>query len=87
MEFSRQEFWRGKKKKSSGKKIPFSRESLHPRYQTPVFLHCRQILYHLSHQGSLIIHVNILQYFYIGQLTLFFKKKWSMSSPFSLPRK
>ena len=58
MEFSRQEFWSGKKKDSSGKKIPFSRESLQPRYQIPVFLYCRQILYHLSHPGSLIIQLN-----------------------------
>ena len=65
MEFSRQEFQSGKKKESLGKKIPFSGEPLQPRFQTPVFLHCRQILYHLSHQGSLIIHINILQYFYI----------------------
>ena len=33
--------------------IPFSRRSLPPRDWTPVgHLHCRQILYHLSHQGS-----------------------------------
>ena len=32
--------------------IPFSRGSSQPRDQTWVYLHCRQILYHLSHQGS-----------------------------------
>ena len=36
--------------------IPFSRESSEPRDQThisnPHLLHCRQILYHLSYQGS-----------------------------------
>ena len=31
--------------------IPFSRESYQPRDQS-CFLHCRQCLYHLSHQGS-----------------------------------
>ena len=33
--------------------IPFSRGSSRPRDQTQVLLHCRRILYHLSHQGSL----------------------------------
>ena len=32
--------------------IPFSRGSSQPRDQTPGLLHCRWILYHLSHQGS-----------------------------------
>ena len=32
--------------------IPFSRGSFRPRSCTWVLLHCRQILYHLSHQGS-----------------------------------
>ena len=32
--------------------IAFSRESSLPRDQTWVSAHCRQILYHLSHQGS-----------------------------------
>ena len=33
--------------------IPFSRRSSQPRDQTQLFLlHCRQILYHLSHKGS-----------------------------------
>ena len=32
--------------------IPFSRESSQPRDQTWVYLHFRQILYHLSHQRS-----------------------------------
>ena len=46
MEFSREEHW-------SGLAIPFSRGPFQPRDQTQVsFLHCRQILYHLSHQGN-----------------------------------
>ena len=32
--------------------IPFSRRSSQLRDRTPGLLHCRQILYHLSHQGS-----------------------------------
>ena len=32
--------------------ISFSRGSSQPRDWTPGLLHCRQILYHLSHQGS-----------------------------------
>ena len=31
--------------------VPFSRGSSWPRAQTLGLLHCRQILYHLSHQG------------------------------------
>ena len=41
--------------------IPFSRESSWPRNQTqgpnPGLLHCRQILYPLSHQGSPILRL------------------------------
>ena len=36
--------------------IPFSRGSSWPRDRTCIFLHCRQILYHLSHQGSPYCH-------------------------------
>ena len=32
--------------------MPFSRGSSQPKDQTPGLLHCRQILYHLSHKGS-----------------------------------
>ena len=32
--------------------IPFSRGSSRPRDQTQVYLHCRQILYHLRPQGN-----------------------------------
>ena len=32
--------------------IPFSRVSSQPRDRTWAYLHCRQILYSLSHQGS-----------------------------------
>ena len=32
--------------------MPSFRGSSQPRDQTPVLLHCSQILYHLSHQGS-----------------------------------
>ena len=32
--------------------IPFSRESSWPRAQTQVCLHCKKVLYYLSHQGS-----------------------------------
>ena len=49
MEFSRQEY-------RSGVAVPFSRASYQPRDQTqeskPGLLHCRWILYCLSHQGS-----------------------------------
>ena len=33
--------------------IPFSRGSSQPGNRTPGLLHCRQILYHLSHQGAI----------------------------------
>ena len=46
IEFSRPEYW-------SGAAIPFLRGSSWPRDRTPCLLHCRHILYHLSHQGSL----------------------------------
>ena len=32
--------------------FPFSRESSQPRNQTRYLMHCRWILYQLSHQGS-----------------------------------
>ena len=32
--------------------LSFSRGSSRPRDQTRIYLHCRQILYHLSHQGN-----------------------------------
>ena len=44
IEFSRQEYWNGLPFPSSGY---FLTQGLNPRY-----LHCRQILYHLSHQGA-----------------------------------
>ena len=39
--------------------MPFSRGSSQPRDQTWGLLHCRQILYHLSHQGSLLTPTDI----------------------------
>ena len=44
MLFSRQEYW-------SGVAYPFSSRSFQHRNQTSL-LHCRRVLYHLSHQGS-----------------------------------
>ena len=44
MEFSRQEDWHGQ---------PFLLQGIFPiQGLNPGLLHCRQILYHLSHQGS-----------------------------------
>ena len=44
MEFSRQEYWSG---------LPFSSPGIFPTQGLNLgLLHCRQILYHLSHQGS-----------------------------------
>ena len=53
MEFSRQEYWSG---------LPFPGDPRDPgdlfqgifliQGSYPGFLHCRQILYHLSHQGA-----------------------------------
>ena len=37
--------------------LPFSRVSSQPRNWTHVFLHCRQILYHLSHQKNSYIYI------------------------------
>ena len=47
MGFSRQEYW-------SGLPFSFSRGSSWPRDRTRVYPHCGQMLYPLSHQGSLI---------------------------------
>ena len=44
MEFSRQEHWSG---------LPFPSKGIFPTQgSNPGLLHCRQILYHLSHWGS-----------------------------------
>ena len=41
--------------------IPFSRGSCQPRGQNLGLLHCRQILYHLSHQGSpCLLHTQVI---------------------------
>ena len=53
--------------------MPFSRGSSPPRDQTWVSPHCRQILYHLSHPGS-------LQYIMGGSLYLQMKKWFYTSS-------
>ena len=48
MGFSRQEYWSG---------LPFpSPEIFAPQELNPSLLHCRQILYDLSHQGSVLAH-------------------------------
>ena len=54
MEFSRQVYWSG---------LPFPSPGDSPTQElNPDLLHCRQILYHLSHQGSPIaFHCNIMQ--------------------------
>ena len=39
--------------------MPFSRGSSQPRDQTWGLLHCRQFLYHLSHQGILLNPIDI----------------------------
>ena len=39
----------------SGFPIPFSRGSSLTQGSNPGLLHCRQIIYHLSHQGSYIV--------------------------------
>ena len=51
MEFSRQEYW-------SGLPLPFPGDLPDPGIE-PEFPHCRQIVYRLSHQGSLI-HYEII---------------------------
>ena len=52
MEFSRQEYW-------SGLLFPFQRIFL-TQGSKPGLLHCGQILYHLSHQGSSILVFELL---------------------------
>ena len=50
--FSRQEYWSG---------LPFPSPGIFPTQRTNLgLLHCRQILYHLSHQGSPICEAEIL---------------------------
>ena len=52
MEFYRQEYWSG---------LPFPLHVIFPTQGlNPGLLHCRQILYHLSHQGSLIGKTRLL---------------------------
>ena len=45
MEFSRQEYW-------SGLPFPFPGDPPDPGIESPDLPYCRQILYHMSHQGS-----------------------------------
>ena len=47
--------------------IHFSRGSSRPKDGTLVLLHCRQILYHLSHQGSPLLFIMIVLYMCIQQ--------------------
>ena len=49
-----------------GKYISFSRGTFPTQESNPGLLHCRQILYHLSHQGSLV------QYRLVGFLHLLY---------------
>ena len=50
VEFSRQEYWSG---------LPFPSPGIFlTQGSNPGLLHCRQILYHLSHQGSLLIGIS-----------------------------
>ena len=51
MEFSRPEY-------RSAQPLPSPGESSQPRDRTKVFLHCRWILYQLSHEGSLTLDSN-----------------------------
>ena len=52
MEFSRQEYWSG---------LPSLIQRIFPTQGLNLgFLHCRQILYHLSHQGSPILSLQII---------------------------
>ena len=48
--------WNAPGKNNGVVAIPFSRGSSQPRDQIQVLQHCRQILYCLSHQGSLYLH-------------------------------
>ena len=50
MESSRQEYWSG---------LPFPSPGDLPRRSNPSLLHCRQTLYHLSHQGSQMLSCSI----------------------------
>ena len=56
--------------------IPFSRWSKQPRDLNPGLLHCRQILYHLSHQGSPYVYIYTTFYLSINQL----KDIWVIST-------
>ena len=57
--FSRQEYWSG---------LKISRGSSQPRDSNSSVTHCRQILYHMSHQGSPQITVSML----LSHLPFFF---------------
>ena len=52
--------------------ILFSRGSSLPRDQTPVSQHCRQILYHPSHQGIPVV-LKPTQVFIRGQILMWYK--------------
>ena len=53
MEFSWQKYW-------SGLPFPSPGDLLHPEIELGL-LHCKQILYHLSHQGSPTMHISSVQ--------------------------
>ena len=55
MEFSRQEYW-------SGLPWPPPGDLPDPGIEPNHLLNCRQILYHLSHQGRLLVNSHILEY-------------------------
>ena len=61
MEFSRQEYWSG---------LPFLQLIFPTQGWNPSLLHCRQILYHLSHQESPLISEEIVSSLRIEDLPL-----------------
>ena len=58
-EFSRQEYW-------SGLPFPFPGDLPYPGTKNLGLLHCRQILYHLSHLGNPIYYLYLCIYIYMG---------------------
>ena len=50
--------------------IPFSRWSPHPGIELGYLLHCRQILYHLSHKGSPYVYSPVINLWWLFWMSL-----------------
>ena len=71
MEFSRQEYWNEKKKKNTGMDSHSLLLGIFPTQgSNPGLLHSKQILYHLSHQGSPFKCISVSSWFVLRNFLL-----------------